>query len=339
MSDKGNMLLKTLMNESLYEEEDTPSIFNKKDESSENDENLILTPSDLSLMHHLEDGIEDAIVKSVEAEASTDELSDSVKDDMILTELYSENGFAYEYDVIKALKKAGIAGDIKQPAGADASRPDADIKIDGINYGIEVKLNKGAQMGGGSIRFANGKISIVKSAGDNIDPILIKAVKDKSADIKKMLTFISKQKPAAINRNATKFPVTCTQEAWAKTQQAGLLVKTYVKYNTDFIAEHYAKKNISYIQIGGAGLFYLSSNPANLPIPKLTGDIVIEIRSARSGSRPLSSGIYVVGGGIRAQARLKTKAKSPYTADNPTSILEMLKNMKSKTKRSTKSTK
>jgi hypothetical protein len=101
-------------------------------------------------------------------------------------------------------------------------------------------------------------------------------------------------------------------------------VNVKIKNTVDFISKHYAKKGIFYIQIGGAGLFYLAGNPANLPIPQLQGNIDIEIRSARSGAKMLASGVEVVGGGIRVQARLKTKGQSPFTADDPGSLKRML---------------
>lgn len=127
----------------------------------------------------------------------------------------------------------------------------------------------------------------------------------------------------------------CTKDAWELAARKNLLVNVKIKNTVDFIAKHYAKKGIFYIQIGGAGLFYLAGNPANLPIPQLSGDINIEIRSARSGAKMLKSGIEVVGGGIRVQARLKTKGKSPYTADDVASLKAMLTAMKLSGKKTT----
>ena len=70
------------------------------------------------------------------------------------------------------------------------------------------------------------------------------------------------------------------------------------------------------MQIGGAGLFYLDQNPANLPVPKLDGQIEIELRAGRSGSTLNASGVRRVSGLLRAQARLKFKGKSPVSLDN-----------------------
>jgi hypothetical protein len=114
---------------------------------------------------------------------------------------------------------------------------------------------------------------------------------------------------------------------WTTAKVAGLLkpINAKIRKDTEFIANHYKKKGIHYIQIGGAGLFYLSENPANLPIPKLEGSIDIELRAGRSGSKVNADGVKVVGGGLRAQGRLKFNGVSPYTLDDPKSIESLLK--------------
>ena len=71
-------------------------------------------------------------------------------------------------------------------------------------------------------------------------------------------------------------------------------------------------------------MFYLSENPANLPIPKLEGQIDIEIRAGRSGSKKNASGVAVVSGLLRAQGRLRFQGQSPYTLDDPESVRAMI---------------
>ncbi len=93
-----------------------------------------------------------------------------------------------------------------------------------------------------------------------------------------------------------------------------------VKKNTKFIIDHYKDKGIHYMQIGGAGLFYLDQNPANLPVPKLDGEIEIELRAGRSGSSLNADGTRRVSGLLRAQARLKFKGWSPITLDSQIGI-------------------
>ena len=276
-----------------------------------------LTQRDEIMLDDLEDEIEIKI-------------NDSIDDESIelINESSNVGGFNYENTVIGAIKLAGLSGNITSGAGANATAADADIKLNGQIYNIEVKLDADAQMGGSSVRFGSGGISLVKPVDPGTKTLLIDAVSSKSRELNRLISFLSKQKPLAINKTVSGFPLSCTTDAWTSAKTNGLLVNIKIKYTTDFIAKHYAKKGIFYIQLGQAGLFYLAGNPANLPIPELVGEIDIEIRSARSGSKLLASGIPVIGGGIRVQARLKTKGKSPYTADDLDSLLAMIEEMK-----------
>lgn len=289
---------------------------NQEEEVSSEPENVTLTPQDEEILRRMEQGIEREINNSVNSDPEE------------ISEAAAEGGFAYEGTVLAAIRKAGLTGNIKKGAGADSSSADADIKINGQVYNIEVKLDKNAQMGGSSVRFGNQGIQLVNQMEKGTREVLMAAVSSKAADLNQLLGYIAKQRPKAVNGKVDKFPLACSKDAWERATSKGLLVNTKLRYKADFIAKHYAKKGIYYIQIGKSGLFYMAGNPANLPIPKLTGEIDIEIRSARSGSRPLASGVLVVAGGIRVQARLKTKGQSPYTADDPKSLLAMLAAMK-----------
>lgn len=316
----------------LYEQVQETDLSSEPDgeEASEGDDAVALSPADIETLDKLKGSTERAIVASVDSpEAISREAGG-----MVVVEDASLAGFAYEPKVLAAIAKAGLTGLIKTGAGASAAAADADMKINGQILKIEVKLARNAQMGGSSIRVnEQGSVSLAKSISKEVDKLLVAAVKKNLGSIRTLLEFLGKQKPAAINKRSVSFPVSCTTEAWEKAAARGLLVNVpRIPYSVDFISDHYAKKGTHYIQIGGAGLFYMSENPGNLPIPKLEGDINIEIRSARSGSKTLACGERVVGGGLRVQARLKTKAVSPYTADDPKSLREMIKAM-SKTRK------
>lgn len=311
-------LIESLVEEELVKLDEGP--FDKKEKV---EGGIELTPGDLNILTSLEQGLENEINRSVELEENVVILND------VLQEAASSGGFAYEGTVIKALKRAGVQGNMTGGAGASAAAPDADFNVFGTIYPVEVKLDSRAQMGGSSVRYARGakSISLVKELEPETAITLIKAVKGKKSQLDALLTFLLSQEPNEINSRATKFPCSVTKDAWTLASKNNLLVNVKLNSTTGFIERHYAKKGVHYIQIGGAGLFHLKKNPANLPVPRLDGEIQIEIRSARSGSKKLSSGFRVVGGGIRVQGRLKTKNISPYTLDDPKSILEMLKHM------------
>jgi len=225
-------------------------------------------------------------------------------------------GFAYENDVIDSLVSAGIAGSILEGAGASATGADADFVVDGKTYLLEVKKDADAQMGGTSVRYNDGEFKIVS---DNVDEstaaLIISALTPKTPHIEKLLSAIGGEK----------FPTTCDKHIWTQAQQNGLLkpINAKIKKNTQFIIDHYKDKAIHYIQIGGAGLFYLDQNPANLPIPKLEGEIDIELRAGRSGSSLNAAGQRRVSGLLRAQARLKFKGSSPISLDSEVGIAQI----------------
>jgi hypothetical protein len=183
---------------------------------------------------------------------------------------------------------------------------------------VEVKKDDGAQMGGTSARYIDGEFAM---AGDAVDSdtqeMIIAALDSRREAIESFLGRVG----------AEQFPLSCPKNVWTEAKTEGLLkpINAKIRKHTDFIVDHYNKKGINYIQIGGAGLFYLGENPANLPIPKLEGEIDIELRAGRSGSKVNAQGVAMVGGGLRAQGRLKFKGSSPYTLDDPESIKGLLK--------------
>ena len=228
----------------------------------------------------------------------------------------NQQGFDYENVVIESLKKAGVAGDIQQGAAAAAAAADADFIVDGKKYLLEVKSDLEAQMGGTSVRYSDGEFEIVSEAVDkSTAALIIAALSSKRGPIERLLAAIG----------GDKFPTTCDKHTWTVAKEKGLLkpINTKVRKNTSFIANHYKQKGIHYVQIGGAGLFYLEDNPAGLNIPKLEGEIDIELRAGRSGSTLNAAGDRRVSGLLRAQARLKFKGQSPITLDSQIGIAQI----------------
>lgn len=243
----------------------------------------------------------------------------------------AKKGFQYEEKVINAIRTVGVVGNIVEAAGASATA-DADILLNGVIHPLEIKLDSRAQMGGYSARYSNIDnkidISFTETLDEPMTEVLSKTVFSKSNELDELLQFLSLQAPPEINLKTNKFPVFVTKEAWNNAAQNNLLVNTRFKSTIDFVHRHYSKKGIHYMQIGDSGLFYLESNPACLPIPQLDCDINIELRTARSGSKKGPLGFAVCSGGIRIQARLQNKIKSPHTLDCPEGIRELLATLK-----------
>lgn len=234
-----------------------------------------------------------------------------------------DNSCRYEATVIKTLRSLGIAGHIKRAACSDSLRPDADIKIDGDIFFVEIKSNGRAQMGGGSIGYS----SIDKrffAAGHNRElsdtiAALLNDINDSSLHrgLSELMDYLSRISRLEIP--ITDVPMSgFTPKAWERAVRRGMLlpINRMLEGNTTVISNHYARKQTYYVQIGGAGLFRLGeANPADLPVPVLNGKVQLEVRVAKSGN-PTA--------GLRVQARLLAKNTSPFTLDDPESIKKML---------------
>jgi hypothetical protein len=234
----------------------------------------------------------------------------------------SEAAAGYEAKILNNIKKAQCSGNITKVTGDNAALPDADIKINGAIYNVEVKLNDHAQMGGGSMGwqpdrgfFPTGK----PAAQEAVQPIVDMMNQDDNglaASIQALVGYLNKKGGRKATKQVTGFPMSgYTIEAWTAASAAGLLkpLNRSIESDVSFIFNHYAKKGTFYIQIGGHGLFYMADNPAGLPIPQLHGRVVLELRAARPGSKgkPIGGSAQ-----IRVQARLSSVGKSPATLDD-----------------------
>ena len=243
-------------------------------------------------------------------------------------------GLKYEADVRKAVKSA--LAKIKNPdlklkpdlsGGFDSTVVDMYMDLQGKEIGIEIKMDKNAQMGGSSVKFDGRNWTLAEKGKKNIDAdtqeLLIKAGQAKVRDYKNLMAHLKTYDPKKLHQQINQIPFRCTKPAWEQAVAKGKLkpTNTTVKFNTKFIHDWYAGKNCYYIQIGKLGLFYLKKNPLNLPVPQLSGEIEIYMRLVRGGASMLKTGEFkgenVSTVNLRAQGNLKLKGvKSPYSLDN-----------------------
>ena len=256
----------------------------------------------------------------------------------------SPGGLDYELVVLKSVKSAleqfkgqaeFVHSDILSTAGFSNVGVDLEVTVDGKPFAVEIKQNAKAQMGGTSIIY-DIENDIVKlrnpeAVNQEVQDLFIQAAKLKRNDFVAFVDYLRKQSPQELHKNLSyKVPVgTVTKQAWESAKKAGLLKRLNVNIqfdSTDMIAKHYNKKGVFYIQIGGAGLFYLNNNPLNLPIPKFEGQIQVELRLGIGGSvkRIIKNKEYsVVGGGYRVQARLQSDISSQMSLDNVKHVSEV----------------
>lgn len=253
--------------------------------------------------------------------------------DFITTEGRNDGGLAYENAVLQALTAAQVPGlEFKADTSAGFSNQgagDVEATFNGQAFNIEIKSGAKDQMGGTSIRanFDTGEYQIVNM--EAVDPAAIPfyeaAIAEKVKDFARWREHVSQFAPQEINQIPNSIPFgSVTVEAWDSAQQNGLLLplnKTEQFDNVNAIVQHYNKKGVYYIQLGGAGLFYLGKDAIGLGVPALEASMQIEFRLGPSGSKLNKAfDVRTRGAGYRCQGRLKSKIKSPFTLDNAESI-------------------
>ena len=235
-------------------------------------------------------------------------------------------GCRYEAAVIRSLKLARAAGHIKRAACHDANRPDADIRVNDEIFYIEIKSNSRAQMGGGSVGYEfKAKQFYATGVSREFSQMIADILNNvNDSSLHRGLRTLMMTLQRSSNRKMTDIPISgFTPEAWEEAVKWGLLQAINRTFESDVsvIANHYARKNTHYIQIGGAGFFSLGdANPAQLPVPPLEGRVQLELRLAKSGD----TGRTTSKAGFRAQARLLTTSQSPYSLDDPDSVRALI---------------
>lgn len=251
--------------------------------------------------------------------------------------MLSLNGLKYEIVVYEELKKFDrisqdfcVIGD--RPSGG-FNRHDIDLsfKYKENVYNVEIKMSGKDQMGGTSISYdmETEQFNFVKNVNTDTENMIIEALYPMKDDLNSLLKYI-KEDDMDYHKSNTGFPFRVLKDKWLDVKEQGLLKPLNGKVSRDasFIHDHYYSKNVHYIQIGGMGLFYLKENPLNLNIPQLSGDVNLEIRAGRSGSRKIlieNKEYKSASVNLRVQGRLNFKGQSPYTLDDFDSIKKLFK--------------
>lgn len=238
------------------------------------------------------------------------------------------NGLIYEQQIHDNLKSflpehysiEDITSRNFQSYGTDIS-----FKKHDTEYHIEVKRNNFAQMGGTQLQYKDGVFKVVGTIEDNLKHLIIQQMIHKKDAIEEYLDFVEKHNPLFKER---KLPISIPVPIWDEAKNLGLLsnLNHFIEYNTDFIKAHYLSKNVHYIQIGNSGLYHLGHNPLDLTIPELHGDINIEIRLCRSGSKLRDingTQTKVAGANYRIQGRLISMNSQNFNLENSQDIVKL----------------
>ena len=191
-----------------------------------------------------------------------------------------QRGFLYEGRVFNKLKSKNLVPPGITPAGPDPSKPDAVFKYNNVSYNLEVKLNLEADYGQGTLEYSQGKWGLGGANTPQADEMrnILNSVG--------AVEFVNNQwglmgipyKGTVMNEQFT--PEMVRQDYKRFTDR-------YLNVPLSSLFNYYASKNTSYLQIGGYGMYYMGSNPANLPVPQFNGALRLRIRTKRGGSNPI----------------------------------------------------
>ena len=193
-------------------------------------------------------------------------------------------GFLYETKIHRALKAQDLVPSGFTPAGSDANAPDAMFIYGGKDNKLEIKLDLKADYGQGTLSYDPKKkkwgLGGAKTAAAEEMRGLLSAV-----GIEKFVNtqWGKKGVPNKGNIPSKSFTKDMVTSDYARFKDA------FLPINSSALWDYYATKKTYYIQIGGYGLYYMKSNPANLPIPQFNPKLRIRIRVKRGGSNPMDN--------------------------------------------------
>ena len=251
-----------------------------------------------------------------------------------VTETIGQAGLDYELKVHKAMITANIdglnAGDKPGAGFSNQGAGDIEASYNGKPFNVEIKASSKDQMGGGSFRyeFSNKQFTPVTEMDPEDLDLLLAACKEKAPDLDNYIKAARKLEPVEFHKTISGVPIKVAKDGREILKKKGLLAKINknVKTSSAFITRHYNKKGVYYINIGGAGLFYMGKNPLNLPVPALKAEIQIEMRLGFGGGKlsfPTDPPTPARSAGLRVQGRLLTKGKSKYNLDNHKDVIEL----------------
>lgn len=223
-------------------------------------------------------------------------------------------GLKYEKRLFQEYKDRNLTPADFKPAGSTNFGHDLELLLNDHLVGIELKLNKKAQMGGTSFKINDDSI-IPKRPFVGQEKVILEIL-NKKEDYENFLNFFDKEK----------VPFVTELGLWNEAKSLGLLARCNI--NTDFIGfdfikEHYNLKGTKYLQVGGLGLFSLDHVMNPLNAPQFDADLELQTRFIRGSSKYVKSkNEKVCSVSLRVQAKIrKTYISSLLNLEKPETII------------------
>ena len=225
-------------------------------------------------------------------------------------------GVVYESLVLKALRSAarnisGLSIITKDKKGQQGSKGydstgGGDIEIvftrnngKKIKILLEVKKNIKVRFGQVTLGIEDGVV-ILRKNGEKLDPTtipggvsLVARAQEGSANLQKILDIVNKEEGTNIKSIPLKTSIS------KKTYEKAVNSKPYKEFiqlteelDKSRVADHYNKKGVYYIQIGGKGLYFMGKDIHNLGVPELDASFKGTVRVKR-GSVQQKGTVYM----------------------------------------------
>ena len=202
-----------------------------------------------------------------------------------------QQGFLYEGRVFNKLKSKNLVPPGVTPAGANPNKADAVFLYKKVPHNLEIKLDLATDFGQGTLNYKNGawELGGVQEFTKAGKPI---AGFEAAEEMRNILNAVGAVQFTNTSWGYQGAPNKGTVEN--KDLTVAMERDDYRRFKDKFLSvplsslfNYYAAKNTYYIQIGGYGMYYMSSNPANLPVPQFNGSMKLRIRLKRGSSTPI----------------------------------------------------
>tara|TARA_B100001093_G_C26496803_1_gene871466 strand:- start:35 stop:757 length:723 start_codon:yes stop_codon:yes gene_type:complete len=206
-----------------------------------------------------------------------------------------QKGFIYEAAIHNKLKNKGLVPLGFKPAKSDPNKPDGKFIYNGEIYNLEVKLDMQTDFGQGTLDYTpDGWVlgGVQEFKADGVTPRDGYAAAEKMRELLRSIgteEFANQKWGFKKAPNKVNVPNDSNFTQAMKDEDYKNFPSRFKPIDKKSIWDYYAVKSTYYIQIGGYGLYYMSANPANLPIPQFNVSARLRIRMKPSQSYPVYS--------------------------------------------------